>query len=406
MTSAETFDPDERWAELVLVNGNGTVLGKLPPVRAGTPWWSEVETLVRAVREQFGVDVTILRLLRSPRSGMRGGHVTYLAQVAAPVECAQCDEVLDDHPLRNTYAKAGGPEAHLEWARSVLAQRGLALAAPPVQIKTWNLSSLWRLPLAGEDAWLKSVPDFFRHEGALIEALGSDAPVPRLVGHEPGRLVMRYIPGEDLFDATYEQRIAMLDMLVGLQRAWNTRVDELLALGVADWRAPSLTTKIENTFERTRHELDAADAKVIDPFIAHLDARFAALAACGIPDSLVHGDFHPGNVRGIGTDLTILDWGDAGVGHPLLDVPAFMDRAPAERTGSLREHWTAAWRAAYPKSDPARAWDTIAPIAAARKAVIYRAFLDNIEPSEHPYHRDDPRDCLHRVAAILERTRS
>ena len=78
-----------------------------------------------------------------------------------------------------------------------------------------------------------------------------------------------------------------------------------------------------------------------------------------------------------------------------------MDRAPAERAATLRDHWIAAWRAAYRTSDPARAWDIIAPIAAARRAVVYRGFLDNIEPSEHPYHRDDPRDCLQRVAEIL-----
>ena len=393
----------ERWAELVLVGPDGIVVGKLAPVLAGSPWWFEVGTVVRAVRAQFGCDVTILRLLRSPRSGMRGGRVTYLAEVASSVACAPCDEVLDDHPLRNAYAKVGGPSADLNWARSVLAQQGLALAAPPVQIKTWNLSSLWRLPLDHGEAWLKSVPAFFRHEGALIEALGPNAPVPRLVGQTPGRLVMRYIPGVDLFDATYDQRIAMLNMLVDLQRAWATRVDELLALGVADWRAPALSTAIADAFERTRHELDTADAKIIDRFIASLDARFRALEACGIPDSLVHGDYHPGNVRGIANDLTILDWGDAGVGHPLLDVPAFMDRAPAEMASSLREHWLATWRTVYPQSDPARAWGTIAPIAAARKAVIYRGFLDHIEPSEHPYHRDDPRDCMRQLAEILRR---
>jgi hypothetical protein len=403
MSAADTFDPNERWAELVLVDASGAVIGKLPPVRSPVPWWPEVETLVSAVHERFGVDATILRLLRSPRPGMRGGRVTYLAQVASRVDCAPCDEVLDEQPLRNTYAKVGGPAVDLDWARAVLAQHRLALAAPPVQIKTWNLSSLWRLPLADESAWLKSVPAFFRHEGALIEALGPDAPVPRLLGHEPGRLVMRHIPGEDLFDATHEQRIAMLDMLVGLQCAWSARVDELLALGSPDWRARSLTRAIENTFERTRHELDAEDAKIVESFVAHLDVRFGALDACGIPDSLVHGDFHPGNVRGIGTDLTILDWGDAGVGHPLLDVPAFMDRAPADLAAPISERWLALWSAAFPHADPARAWHLIAPIAAARKAVVYRGFLDNIEPSEHPYHRDDPRDCLRTVARVMER---
>jgi hypothetical protein len=41
------------------------------------------------------------------------------------------------------------------------------------------------------------------------------------------------------------------------------------------------------------------------------------------------------------------------------------------------------------------------PLAAARQAVIYRAFLDGIEPSEHVYHRADPADWLHRTAVLL-----
>ena len=78
-----------------------------------------------------------------------------------------------------------------------------------------------------------------------------------------------------------------------------------------------------------------------------------------------------------------------------------MRGAPTQLQPQLRAHWEAAWHAAYPGADPTRAWDLLAPIAAARQAVIYRTFLDNIEPSEHPYHRDDPRERLQRVAEIV-----
>jgi len=400
--TADAVDPNERWAELVLVDRAGVLIGKLPAVRAGTPWWPEVESIVRTVREHFGIDATILRLLHADRKGMRGGRVTYLAEVDGPVDCMPTDVVLDEQPLRARYARVGGPAADLDWARSLLAAEGLSLAAPPVQVKTWNLSSLWRLPLErGGEAWLKAVPNFFAHEGALIDALGSSAPVPRLYGYESGRVVMRYIPGADLWEATHAQRIAMLDALVELQNAWVPKVDTLIRLGVADWRASALRPAIENAFDRTRHELALDEAKAIDRFVEGLDARFRTLDACGIPDSLVHGDYWPGNVRGDGLDLTILDWGDSGVGHPLLDGPAFMERAPPEMAAGLRERWLANWRTAYPGSEPARAWDTIAPIAAARRAVVYLGFLDRIEPAEHPYHRDDPRDCLQQVATLL-----
>src|SRR6185503_2917120 len=105
--------------------------------------------------------------------------------------------------------------------------------------------------------------------------------------------------------------------------------------------------------------------------------------------------------RGSERELTLLDWGDSCVGHPMLDQPAFLDRIPAEHRGAVAAHWRGEWSAAVPGSDPARAARLLAPIAAARQAVIYRRFLDNIEPSEQVYHRADPAKWLIRTAALV-----
>ena len=97
----------------------------------------------------------------------------------------------------------------------------------------------------------------------------------------------------------------------------------------------------------------------------------------------------------------MLDWEDSGVGHPLLDQPAFLDAIPGACVGAVRAHWLQQWSAAVPGSDPARASVPLAPIAAARQAVIYGNFLDNIEPSEQVYHRADPAKWLNRTAALV-----
>ena len=97
----------------------------------------------------------------------------------------------------------------------------------------------------------------------------------------------------------------------------------------------------------------------------------------------------------------LLDWGDCGVGHPLLDQAAFLDRIPKEEVAAAREHWHAAWRSAVPGSDPERASRLLAPVAAARGAVAYRGFLDGIEPSQHGYHLADPAEQLRRAAVLV-----
>src|SRR4029079_4441820 len=100
------------------------------------------------------------------------------------------------------------------------------------------------------------------------------------------------------------------------------------------------------------------------------------VAACGLPNALVHGDFHPGNLRSDGQALTLLDWGDSGVGHPLLDLPAFFNAIPTDAVDPVRAHWLQRWSDAVPGSDPAHASLLLGPVAAARQAVIYRKFLD------------------------------
>ena len=379
----------------------GDPVGCLSAGPVATPWWPDVAPVVQAVRDHHDVDVIVLRLLDTELEQPHGGRVTYLAEVAGPVRAAQpWRGVLDDHPRRQAFARPSGPAADLAWARARLAERGLRPTTPPTQVRTWNLSSLWRVPVEGQTVWLKVVPHFFAHEGALL-SLMAGAQVPVLLGHDGGRILLAEIAGEDLYDAELPRLLPMVDLLVDLQRRWGDRVDELLALGLPDWRAPALSAAIADVIERTRGDIAAEDRAVLDDFVHRLPDRFDDIAVCGLPDTLVHGDFHPGNFRGDGRALTLLDWGDSGVGHPLLDQAAFLDPIASVHVGAVRTHWLQQWSAAVPGSDPARASLLLAPIAAARQAVIYRNFLDNIEPSEQVYHRADPPKWLTRTAALV-----
>lgn len=116
-------------------------------------------------------------------------------------------------------------------------------------------------------------------------------------------------------------------------------------------------------------------------------------------DTLVHGDFWPGNLRGDDQRLVLLDWGDSGVGHPLLDSAAFLDRIPTADRPAIRADWSRRWQLAVPGSDPDRASDLLAPVAALRQAIHYRAFLDGIEPDERIYSADDPATWLRRAGS-------
>ncbi|MGZ8515395.1 MAG: phosphotransferase, partial [Candidatus Limnocylindrales bacterium] len=368
--------------------------------------WQDARPVVEAAREAFGLEAVILRLLHADLPRPQGGHVSYLAEIREPLpEAARglltpWTEPLTDDPRRLRWATAGGTGADLRWASGVLRARGLERIGPAEQVRTWNLSSIWRLPLRDGSAWLKVVPPFFAHEGDILRRLQGGS-VPRLLGHDRDRILLAEVPGDDHYDAELPELLEMVSRLVELQATLMGRTDELLGIGLPDWRGSALTLALAAILERRRGELAPDDRRVLEAFVGDLPGCFAAIEACGIADTLVHGDFHPGNVRGEAGSLVLLDWGDCGVGQPMLDMSGFLDRVPPGAVVRVRDHWRTAWRTAVPGSDPDRAAALLAPVAAARQAVIYQVFLDGIEPSEQPYHRDDPPEWLGRAAALI-----
>jgi hypothetical protein len=60
----------------VLVTSDGGPVGSLPAVPVGTPWWQDIEPVVRAARDVHGVDVIVLRLLDAELEQPHGGRVT------------------------------------------------------------------------------------------------------------------------------------------------------------------------------------------------------------------------------------------------------------------------------------------------------------------------------------------
>ncbi|MGI5245894.1 aminoglycoside phosphotransferase family protein [Dactylosporangium sp. CA-139066] len=386
-----------RTVTLVLVDGSGAVLGALPPFTVEVPYWPEVWDVVAGARERFGADVTVLRLLHADRPHPPGGAVTYLAQLdgAAPALEPVAFEPAP-HPRRAPYAEVGGPAASIRWALEVM--RGLGLGTPEniVQRKTWNLSALWRLD---ELHWLKHLPPFMRAETEVLAWLGAVAPgaAPRLLASDDfGRQLLSHLPGEDGFGAPSEARFAMADLLHGVQRRASDDLTQLAGRGVHDRRGPRLREEIVAAAVPWLAEIFGLDA-----LVGGLAPRLAAVAECGLPDTLVHGDFHPGNVRfSTSVPPAVLDWGDAFLGNPAFDILALCEGLEPEPAAALVEHWAALWRRVAPRSEPERAVELLRPVAPLLDAVIYAGFVHNIEPSEWPYHAEDVPACLRRAVAL------
>lgn len=387
----------------VVLDAIGRLLGALPPFQAATTPWLDLQPVLDTLRERDGLQATVLRLLHAARDRPNGGDVSVLVQLdagAVPPSLAPWPGALHPHPLRRPWAVPGGPQADLAWAAGALQSAGRPLAGPPRQQRSWGLSSLWRLPTDGGSAWLKVLPPFFAHEGALLAALQGE-PVPGVLAQDGARLLLEEVPGGDLDGGDAQACRAMVDLLVDLQARWLGRARELAALGLPDWRAPALAEALRAHAQRVEGGLDAADRDRLRHFAETLPGRLADVAACGLPDGLVHGDLHPGNLRGTAGGMTLLDWADSGIGHPLLDLPPFLHRVAPTWVPSLRRHWLHRWQRAWPAADVETAERRLAPVAALRLSMLSQGFIDRSEPAEAAYHRRGVQAWLHQALQRL-----
>jgi hypothetical protein len=173
-------------------------------------------------------------------------------------------------------------------------------------------------------------------------------------------MLLADIPGEDLYGADLEVHRAIAEDMIRIQlRVLQTGpppgLPPMLELAPQPWLSESL----------------------------------ARVRAAGMPDTLVHGDLHAGNVRGVAARRTIIDWGDSFLGQPGFDILRLSERLSTQDAEALIAHWAKLWREAVPGCDPQAAVEALRPVAALRNAAAYASFLANIEPNEHPYHAAD-----------------
>jgi hypothetical protein len=393
---------------LVLLDAAGRPIGALPPYEVTTPYWQDMGPVVAGARDRYGVEVAVLRLLSAGRPEPHGGAVTYLAQTGAapPAGLTAPVEVdLSPDPHRAPYAEPGGPAASLRWAGEALRALGRGPILGAAQERTWNLSAIWSLRTGDGPVWLKQVPRFFAHEPAVlrwIAGIGYGHLVPRVLAADAGRILLDHVDGDDLYGAGLDVRIAIVADLHPVQRVASGRVEELLRLGLPDRRPAPLVEALRHLV--ARH--GAGDPR-LDALVAGLDERMARVAACRLPETLLHGDLHPGNVRGHigglppdGHRRVVIDWGDSCVTHPAFDILRMTEGLADGDARAVIDAWAAPWRAGG--GDPEVAVELLRPVAALRNAAAYADFLDHIEPAEHPYHAADVGLWLAKAADLAD----
>ncbi|MFC0680803.1 phosphotransferase family protein [Lysobacter korlensis] len=302
-------------------------------------------------------------------------------------------------PRRPEWYSPGWLDTVDEWIDAALHSVGRRRTGNSIVTRMWSLSAIVRVATDSGTVYFKATGGGFdaepavtallaKRHGELIPtvlatagsgAAGSDDADPR----GRGRVWMLL---EELSGVQPDQEpgvaLALAPTLADLQARSVDDLVELRAVGCPDRAAPSvldgLAMLLHDSLELARLTAEEqALARAAAPRMAELVHE---LWACGLPDTLTHGDLHVGNVAYDGSRVRIFDWTDAAVGHPFLDAVLLARSAveqPADPGDGFRldrdviDAYLARWRRHRPHADVARAMELAVPVTELYQAISY-----------------------------------
>lgn len=318
--------------------------------------------------DELDADPALLATLRSVVSVVEG-HVAPPARRAGWFSPAWYDEVED-------------------WLDEQLGAIGRRRTGPFEPQKMWSLAAVGRAPSNSGMVWLKGACRHFHAEPSLTrlvsELLPRHAPSVIASDDDRGWLLMDELAGVDYLgdDPVPPVGAEAARVLARLQLAsvpCRAELEEMglptRDLGTTAHQVDQLLTSSVELDMLTREERATARSSR-DAVRALLDE----LAGLGLPDTLVHGDLHTGNLAYDGDTVVVYDWSDAAVSHPFLDLVQLSERLSAEEQVQAREAYAGVWRSAYPAADIGRALELAVPANSIYQMIsyeqIYRAGED------------------------------
>ena len=413
---------------LLVTEGRGGA-PELPSVVDTTGWfWARVDWLNALVRERYGLTTTVLRCVSSTvDEETRTGTRIYVldthppASVPAGTRWARRDDVarrpLGDaiqqaqvetwlaeaagapiSPLRAPWARPGWFAEAAGWVERAAAAHGVNQTGPVEQVRAWTISTILTAPTDAGDVYFKASGASFPREAAITAMLAANWPrllTPVLdVDASRSWLLMHDLAGMRL-DRTADvtRWEAALRTYAGVQIEAIGHTDALLAAGCQDRRLAGMHGEIDAALADTvsmapdhPNRLTDEEIDAVRALAPMLHAAVDRLAAGPIPETLEHGDFHPGNIVDTTDTIRIYDWSDACVAHPFFSLlPFFAYNYPLPETRAavprLRTAYLEPWTRYAPMAALLVMAEEARRIAVVQQVMSYRHILETVEPA-------------------------
>jgi hypothetical protein len=222
-------------------------------------------------------------------------------------------------------------ELALAWAKTVIGEK--VQRTDVIKDEPW--SQVTRITTPNQLLYLKITPPMLAREAPITQFLHDrcGAPTPTIQAYNPDLdcFLMRDA-GNPLRDKLKQQfQVDLLaqaiNLFSSLQQKAMSQVDQLITLGVPDWRPQRLPDLLNELL--LKRDLLAADGLSETERQTCLDAMPLFSTLCeeltgyGIAPSIVQPDFHDNNILiNKKNQLTFIDLGEITISHPLFSLAA------------------------------------------------------------------------------------
>ena len=245
------------------------------------------------------------------------------------------------------FGKPGWIEELSSWVQDQVHPYWLCLTGEIRQLNASPTFALLRFKTNGTSLWFKAVGEPNLREFPISVTLSRLFPgfVPSVIATHPawhGWLMTEFAGStlDEVSDACAWERAAQT--LGELQIASLGKTDQLLEAGCRDLRINSLLPLVD-PFVEVMSELMSQQQKASPPTLGREELRtlgrqikeaLSELTELGIPDTLGHLDFNPGNILCSADQCIFLDWAEAYVGPPFPTFQFLIEHARQRRVGN------------------------------------------------------------------------
>lgn len=240
--------------------------------------------------------------------------------------------------LRVPWAQRGWFREVEAWMLDLADRLDMHASGSVEQVRVWSRSSTLRLPTTSGALYFKACHAAFSYEPVITRVLSIRYPgqIPEIVAVnvEKAWMLTREFKGKPLteykeIDIWEKALRAFAEIQLDLVE--NTHL--LIGLGLPDRHLDYLINQIERFLVDLPEDLTDDEKDYLRRTTHLLRELCYDLLDYKVPLSLVHGDFHSGNVviQENSQQPVFFDWSDSSISHPFFDLSYFMSQIDAVR---------------------------------------------------------------------------